>query len=141
MDNVVKNLFEMRRGRYLQGSVRQGPIHPRTAASWLLQAATAIRYAHEQKVLHRDLKPGNLLLAGPSLVPAADTTAPADAAWEITVADFGLARLLDVTCRQTGTGEVICTPSSGKARMMGRDGMNASGAACYRLMRRGSLGT
>jgi WD40 repeat protein len=110
----------------LQDRLRHGPLPPRAAARLLCQAAGAIQHAHDHKVLHRDLKPSNLLLAGSPCVAdgsgsssspvSADTLtlgaiAQAGDSWAIKVADFGLARLLDVTGRQTGTGDVFGTPS------------------------------
>jgi serine/threonine-protein kinase len=39
-----------------------GPLDPREAASFIAQAATALQFAHDQHVIHRDVKPGNLLV-------------------------------------------------------------------------------
>ncbi|MEE2642090.1 MAG: serine/threonine-protein kinase [Planctomycetota bacterium] len=39
-----------------------GPINPRDAASYIAQAAEALQFAHDQGVVHRDVKPGNLLV-------------------------------------------------------------------------------
>jgi serine/threonine protein kinase len=50
----------------------------KTVARWSVQAARALHYAHEVGVIHRDVKPANLLL---------------DARGDLWVADFGLARL------------------------------------------------
>ncbi|HKP03949.1 MAG TPA: protein kinase [Chthoniobacterales bacterium] len=65
----------------LAGSLLQarGPLlqHPRQSVQLLLKVANAVQYAHEKGVLHRDLKPGNILL---------------DERGEPLVSDFGLAR-------------------------------------------------
>lgn len=52
-------------------------LHPRQSVELMLKVSRAVQYAHENKVLHRDLKPGNILL---------------DNHGEPLVSDFGLAR-------------------------------------------------
>ncbi|MEM9656945.1 MAG: serine/threonine-protein kinase, partial [Planctomycetota bacterium] len=62
-------------------------------AEWMAQAADGLAYAHENSVLHRDVKPGNLLL---------------DRSGKLWITDFGLARLQS-SSTMTATGDVIGT--------------------------------
>jgi len=70
--------------------------HPRESARFVAKVARAIHYAHQRGILHRDLKPGNILL-GPTAEPL--------------VTDFGLAKRLDVEVGLTATGAVAGTPA------------------------------
>lgn len=65
----------------------------RAAAKLIVQAAEALDHAHERGVLHRDVKPGNLMV---------------DATGNLWVADFGLARL-ETSAEATMTGQVLGT--------------------------------
>ncbi len=69
---------------------------PRDAARLVSMVASAVQHAHERGVLHRDLKPGNILL---------------DAAGAPHVTDFGLAKKLDRDSDLTLSGVVVGTPS------------------------------
>jgi WD40 repeat protein len=71
------------------------PLPPKEAAALMAQLARGVQAAHAAQVLHRDLKPGNVLLA-------ADGTPK--------VTDFGLAKKLDAQ-GATITGVIMGTPS------------------------------
>src|SRR5438105_13544615 len=62
----------------------------------LADVARTVHYAHEHGILHRDIKPGNILL---------------DAKGEPHLTDFGLARLVETESSVTQTLDVIGTPS------------------------------
>jgi serine/threonine protein kinase/tetratricopeptide (TPR) repeat protein len=81
-------------GSLLQG---RGPLldHPRGSAALMVKVARAVHFAHEQGVLHRDLKPGNILL---------------DAHSEPLVSDFGLARCEAVSSYLTRSLASFGTP-------------------------------
>jgi serine/threonine protein kinase len=111
--------------KYLKGT----PQSPRFAAELLRHLAEAIQYAHEHNVIHRDLKPGNILLEGTSHESVSGGTVsqatplhggtmkgPAMQAREQLflipkIADFGLAKQLDEQSFQTMSGAIMGTPS------------------------------
>src|SRR6059058_2601865 len=68
---------------------------PRRAVTLMAKVARAVQYAHEQGILHRDLKPGNILLDGRG---------------EPLVSDFGLAKWLEPTGHLTRTPTIFGTP-------------------------------
>src|SRR5215468_4120238 len=68
---------------------------PRRAVALVAKVARAVQYAHGQGILHRDLKPGNILLDGRG---------------EPLVSDFGLAKWLEPTGHLTRTPTVFGTP-------------------------------
>ena len=90
--------FSMRfvEGDCLDEAISRGSISVREAAELIAKVARTVHYAHEHGILHRDIKPGNILL---------------DANGEPHLTDFGLARLVEHGSTVTGSLEVMGTPS------------------------------
>src|SRR5436305_4929041 len=83
-------------GDQLDEVVRREPMPVRRAAELIGKVARTVHYAHEHGILHRDIKPGNILL---------------DQKNEPHLTDFGLARLIETESTVTRTMEVLGTPS------------------------------
>ncbi len=112
-----------------------GPLEPREAARLVAKLARALAYAHARGVIHRDVKPANVLLAADG---------------EPLLADFGLARAgdadgetaNDAAGRLTRPGQVLGTPSfmapeqaAGEpAAVDGRADVWAAGATLYHAL-------
>ncbi|MFZ0917210.1 MAG: serine/threonine-protein kinase [Candidatus Udaeobacter sp.] len=83
-------------GGQLDEVVRRTPMTIRKSAELIAKVARTVHYAHEHGIVHRDIKPGNVLL---------------DAESEPHLTDFGLARLVESESTITRTLEVLGTPS------------------------------
>src|SRR5262249_34025393 len=83
-------------GGQLDEVVSRQSMPPRCAAALIAKLARTVHYAHDPGILHRDIKPGNILL---------------DAKNEPHLTDFGLARLVETQSTVTGTLEILGTPS------------------------------
>ena len=73
--------------------LKRGALPPRTAAAVALQIAEALRAAHERDVIHRDIKPHNILITGSG---------------DVKVTDFGIARAAS-SSTMTRTGHILGT--------------------------------
>jgi serine/threonine protein kinase/tetratricopeptide (TPR) repeat protein len=83
-------------GGQLDQIVRREPMSTRRAAELLVKIARTVQFAHERGILHRDIKPGNILL---------------DQNGEPHLTDFGLARLIEQESTVTNSFDVLGTPS------------------------------
>ncbi len=83
-------------GEPLDKVSESGRTSPRQAAEIIARLARTLHYAHERGVLHRDIKPGNILI---------------DRKGDPHLTDFGLARVVETESTVTRTTEALGTPS------------------------------
>src|SRR5213080_3130464 len=114
-------------GGQLDEVAKRTPISIRNAAELIAKLARTVHYAHEHGILHRDIKPGNILV---------------DATGEAHLTDFGLARLLETKSTVTHTMDVLGTPSymapeqavGNNARVSSATDIYGLGAVFYQLL-------
>jgi serine/threonine protein kinase len=110
----------------LSSSLGSGSGYFDTVARMMAEVGDALEYAHQQGIVHRDMKPSNLLLS-----PAG----------RLSINDFGLARILEQP-GMTMTGEFVGTPaymspeqiSAGRAPVDHRTDVYSLGATLYELL-------
>ncbi len=114
-------------GGQLDAVPRREPMPIRQAVELIAKVARTVHYAHEHGILHRDIKPGNILL---------------DAKGEPHLTDFGLARLVESESSVTQTLDVFGTPSymapeqavGNNAQVTGATDVYGLGAVLYQLL-------
>src|SRR6266545_2069808 len=114
-------------GGQLDEVVKHTPLSIRQAVELIAKVARTVHYAHEHGILHRDIKPGNILL---------------DAKGEPHLTDFGLARLVESESTVTRTLEVLGTPSymapeqavGNSAKLTSATDVYGLGAVLYQLL-------
>jgi WD40 repeat protein len=113
-------------GQTLTEAVARGPLEPRRAARIVYELAEALAYAHSLGIIHRDVKPDNVIL---------DHTDSAH------LLDFGLARRQEDTGTLTQEGELLGTPAymapeqvEGRRRAIPASDQYSLGVILYELL-------
>jgi hypothetical protein len=103
-------VLELVDGETLGHVVRRGPMSPARVIRLARQLCQGLAHAHARGVIHRDLKPDNILL-----------TAVGTPGEQARISDFGLAVTRDDDARLTKSG-VVCTPAyAAPEQLLGKD--------------------
>jgi serine/threonine-protein kinase len=106
---IVMEYVEGRSGAQLLQS--RGRLGPEVSVQVGVQSCSGLEYAHRQGIIHRDVKPGNLLVIGGPAGPRTQGTSahdPPTGEMTVKLADFGIARAAEQT-RLTQVGSVVGT--------------------------------
>jgi serine/threonine protein kinase len=95
-DDILYLAIAYVQGGSLSDRIDRGPMPMVEVERVLSQLAAALDYAHRQGVIHRDIKPDNVLLDGEG---------------NVLLADFGIAKLVGGDTRLTATGGLVGTPA------------------------------
>src|ERR1700680_4559046 len=121
-------VLEFVRGKSLRDWINRGPIPPPQVFAVMHGVLQALDYAHKHAIVHRDMKPENVLLSDEGMVK---------------VADFGIARLTDDTGvggTATKTGTTVGTPQYmspeqvSSSKVDGRSDIYSAGIMFYELV-------
>src|SRR6266702_1934006 len=128
MGNVNYLVLEFVRGRSLRDWINEKPIPPPQVFAIMHGVLQALDYAHRRAIVHRDMKPENVLISDEG---------------NVKVADFGIARLMDDSgagSTATKTGTTVGTPQYmspeqvASSKVDGRSDLYSSGIMFYELV-------
>ena len=124
-DNILYLVMPYVQGGSLREIMRE-PIPAEQVDKLLLPIASALDYAHRQGVIHRDIKPDNILL---------------DESGHPILSDFGIAKLVESNAQFTASGGFLGTPAymapeqgRGMANIDGRADIYALGVVVYEML-------
>jgi class 3 adenylate cyclase len=112
-------------GEPLSAIAANGPLDPQLATRYVEQIAHALQHAHERGVVHRDIKPDNVLVTADGLVK---------------VTDFGLAKQSLIDTALTAPGSIMGTPIYMAPEQWqseptdARTDLYSLGVTCYQLL-------
>lgn len=128
VNNILYIVMEYVPGRSLSQRLREGPIPPADMMHYAMQAALGLAHAHGQGIVHRDVKPSNLLLTGDR---------------QVKVLDLGLGVLMEADSHATfatadgiavGTVDYMSPEQACGRDVDGRSDLFSLGCSMYHLM-------
>ena len=99
-DAIFYIVMEYVDGGTLKGKLKQRALSVPDSADFVIQAASGLAFAHLQGIVHRDVKPANMLLRKDG---------------RLLLSDFGIAKILEGTTELTSPGTLIGTPTASVA--------------------------
>ena len=99
-DEILYVVMELLQGRTLASATKDHPLPPEDAARFVSAVARALRHAHAAGLVHRDVKPGNIMLVQDD-----------DGVEQPKLMDFGLVRATDEDLGLTVAGQYMGTPA------------------------------
>jgi eukaryotic-like serine/threonine-protein kinase len=72
VENQLLMIMELVEGVTLEKRLRQSPIHLWRSVDWVVQVLSALSYAHGRGIIHRDIKPGNIMITPANVVKLTD---------------------------------------------------------------------
>ncbi|GEM_PF-6572157 len=123
-DGILYLVMPFVPGGPLTDQLTRGPLPPGTALRYLRQMADALDYAHEHGIVHRDVKPDNVLMGDRG---------------HLYLADFGIALVQGEALRLTRTGIAVGTPEymapeQAQGRADNRSDLYALGIILYQML-------
>ncbi|OYW74182.1 MAG: hypothetical protein B7Z37_18990, partial [Verrucomicrobia bacterium 12-59-8] len=114
-------VMEWVEGQTLHTLIQNGSIPVRKAANLAMQLCDALAFAHHNKILHRDIKPGNIMISEDD---------------QVKVADFGLARPITGEAEENpfGTPDYAAPEILGKGAVDQRADIFAAGVVLYEML-------
>ncbi|MFN0078547.1 MAG: serine/threonine-protein kinase [Prosthecobacter sp.] len=114
-------VMEWVEGHTLHEIIHKGCVPVRKAANLAMQLCEALAYAHNHKILHRDIKPGNIMVNEDD---------------QVKVADFGLARPITGEAEENpyGTPDYVAPEILGKGAVDQRADIYAAGVVLYEML-------
>jgi len=110
-------------GESLREKIKKGPIPLETALNIFIQLAQGLAVAHEQKIIHRDIKPGNIIITEKGVVK---------------IVDFGLAKLAGIDLTKStsskGTAAYMCPEQIRGEKVDHRSDIWALGIVFYEML-------